>query len=91
MGTKKQNKTKKASEILDHLEGTLIADIKSLKMCAIELIGCSKSDFGHLNYTTLLVGLVGCETLGMYVNGADLHYKLVDSNKTQDVGSYISR
>lgn len=34
---------------------------------------------------------MGCETLGMYSTGADLHYKCLSKNNTPDIGSYIGR
>lgn len=88
MKAKENKNIRRASQILEHLEGTLIADLKSLKACA----GTPKepnSGQGSLNYTLFLVALVGCETIGRYVYGADLDKK--DKNSTPDVGGYINR
>lgn len=76
-----------ASEIFNHLEGTLIADLKSLK--AYALMKEKPQEHGSLNYTIFLVGLVGCETLGRYVCGADLDYP--KNGNAPDVGGYITR
>ena len=56
-----------ALKIIDRLEGTLIADLKSLKIIAEER---SQSDSlqeklpGGFNFTLHLVALISCETLG---------------------------
>lgn len=79
--------TWRASEIIKHLEGTLIADLKSLKAQA--LTTDKPSGHGSLNYTIFLVGLVGCETIGRYVCGADLDQKR--NANVSDPGGYITR
>jgi hypothetical protein len=78
---------RRASEIVRHLEGTLIADLKSLKACA--LTANKHPDHGSLNYTIFLVGLIGCETLGRYAYGADLDQRRDGS--VRDVGAHITR
>lgn len=88
MNAKDNKNSRRASKILVHLEGTLIADLKSLKVCA-STPKEQNSGLGALNYTLFLVGLIGCETLGRYVCGADLDKK--DHNSTPDVGGYITR
>ena len=88
MNVKENKNTRRASEILEHLEGTLIADLKSLKLCA-STPKEQNSSLGGLNYTLFLVELIGCETLGRYVCGADLDKK--DQCSSPDVGGYINR
>lgn len=92
MNKKDSKPTIEAQNILSHIEGTLIADLKSLKTLAVKL----KKDpnlvenGGSLNYLIFLVGLVGCETLGNYAYGADLH-KSSKENTIPDIGGYINR
>ena len=88
MKAEENKNIRRASEIFEHLEGTLIADLKSLKACALTHKE-PNSGQGSLNYTIFLVALVGCETIGRYVYGADLDKKTKDS--TPDVGGYINR
>ncbi len=88
MKVKENKNIRYASEILEHLEGTLIADLKSLKACALTPKE-PNSGQGSLNYTIFLVALVGCETIGRYVYGADLDKK--SRSSTPDVGGYINR
>ncbi len=78
------------TELIDRLEGTLIADLSSL----VEWAG----DFdrrrtkgpkrGGLNFTLGLLALVGCETLGFFTTGAAERRK--QRARTQpDLGTYI--
>ncbi len=90
MNAKKNKKSRRVSKILEHLEGTLIADLRSLKVCA-STPREQNSGLGTLNYTLFLVGLIGCETLGRYVCGADLDLDKKARNRTPDVGGYINR
>ena len=87
MSAVKTKDTRRASEIVKHLEGTLIADLKSLKMQA--LTTNKPPGLGSLNYTIFLVGLVGCETIGRYVCGADLDQP--KNGTMPDPGGYITR
>ena len=87
MSAETNENVRRASEIARHLEGTLIADLKSLKVCA--LTENKQPDHGSLNYTIFLVGLIGCETLGRYAYGADLDQPRNDG--MPDVGAYIIR
>jgi hypothetical protein len=87
MSAVKNKDTRRASEIVKHLEGTLIADLKSLKMQA--LTANKPAGHGSLNYTIFLVGLVGCETIGRYVCGSDLDQP--KNGSAPDPGGYISR
>lgn len=88
MKAKETKNIRRASEIFEHLEGTLIADLKSLKACALTPKEPNVGQ-GSLNCTLFLLALVGCETIGRYVYGADLDKK--NNNSTPDVGGYINR
>ena len=88
MKAREENNFRRALEVFEHLEGTLIADLKSLKACALTPKK-RNSGQGALNYTIFLVALVGCETIGRYVYGADLDKK--EKNSTPDAGGYINR
>lgn len=87
MSSAKTKDTRRASEIVKHLEGTLIADLKSLKAQA--LTTDKPPGHGSLNYTIFLVGLVGCETIGRYIYGADLDQP--KNGSVPDPGGYITR
>ena len=87
MSVRKNKDSRRASEILSHVEGTLIADLNSLKAQA--LIPSKPPAHGSLNYTLFLVGLVGCETMGRYVCGADLDQP--ENCSVPDPGGYITR
>lgn len=87
MIARKNKDARRASEILKHVEGTLIADLNSLKAQA--LTTNKPPAHGSLNYTLFLVGLVGCETMGRYVCGADLDQPR--NGSVADPGGYITR
>lgn len=89
MNARKNKDTRRASEILEHLKGTLIADLKSLKEQAQALTPNKPPGHGSLNYTLFLVGLVGCETMGRYICGADLEQP--KNAHAPDPGGYITR
>jgi hypothetical protein len=78
-----------ADSILNKLEGTIIADLKSLVACAEKFNKKTKSDssFGGLNFTLFLVSLIACETFGYFLDGAKLH-KNVSENEHIDTGQY---
>jgi len=60
----------KAKKIIDRIEGTLIADIKSLKIIAEEKEDSAtfKEQLpGGLNYTLFLIGLIASEALGFLI------------------------
>lgn len=67
--------TRIALRSLRVLEGTLIKDIRALAQCArtFDIRPRSASDLGALNFSLMLVCLVGCETLGSYTSGARQH------------------
>ena len=61
----------KALSIVDHIEGTLIADLQSLELVALERQSDNemKSKLpGALNYTLFLTGLIACETIGFLIS-----------------------
>jgi hypothetical protein len=87
MSAAKNKDIRRASDIVKYLEGTLIADLKSLKVQA--LTTDKPPGHGSLNYTIFLVGLVGCETIGRYVCGADLDQPR--NGSASDPGGYITR
>jgi hypothetical protein len=63
----------KAKKVIDRLEGTLIADLKSLKIIAGERFGSNplKEKLpGGFNYLLFITGLIACETLGYFINKA---------------------
>ncbi len=64
-----------AEIILDKLEGTIIADLKSLIAWAEDFDTKTEkgSEYGGLNFTLLLLSLIACETLGYYAEGAKLN------------------
>ncbi|MBA3013901.1 MAG: hypothetical protein FP815_02990 [Desulfobulbaceae bacterium] len=76
----------KAKRILDRLEGTLIADLKSLKIIAEER---SKSDSlkeklpGAFNFSLFITGLIACETLGFFIN------KTAEDGRSEDNIKYF--
>jgi hypothetical protein len=75
------SRKQKASDIIDHLRGTLIADLKRVMHCATT--SKIKKYYGHggLNYTVFLLSLIACETIGFYVYGAE--------HSDEDPGTYI--
>ncbi|MEN8263265.1 MAG: hypothetical protein ABFR82_07365, partial [Nitrospirota bacterium] len=87
----KQDDKHKAEKIIVHLEGTLIADIKSVRKWAANYNHKREpyKNCGGLNYSIFLLCLIGCETLGMYVFGARYHKKAEEDNNIPDVGAYI--
>lgn len=61
----------KALKVIERLEGTLIADLKSLKIIAEERERdklLQEQLPGAFNFTVFLTGLVACETLGYLIN-----------------------
>lgn len=62
--------TEKAQRIIDRLEGTLIADLKTIKLIAEkrnnneEMYECLP---GGLNFALFLFGLIASETIGFYI------------------------
>lgn len=60
-----------ALKVIERLEGTLVADLKSLKVIAKErTTDKSLQDKmpGAFNFAIFLTGLVACETLGYFIN-----------------------
>ena len=63
----------KAVKVIARLEGTLIADLKSLKIIAeerSESASLQEKLPGAFNFLLLITGLIACETLGYYINKA---------------------
>lgn len=63
----------KAIKVIERLEGTLIADLKSLKIVAEERSGSASLQEklpGAFNFLLLITGLIACETLGYFINKA---------------------
>ena len=61
----------KAKKVIERIENTLISDLKSLKVVAVEReesIILYKKLPGGLNYTLFLAGLVASETLGFFMS-----------------------
>jgi hypothetical protein len=61
----------KAIRVIDRLEGTLIADIKSLKIIAekrSESALLQEELPGGFNFLLLVSGLIACETLGYFIS-----------------------
>ncbi len=79
-----------ALELIDRLEGTLVADLKSLVQWAGDFDRRRKKQpgLGGLNFTLSLVALVGCETLGFFTTGAAQHRRRTPRGQP-DLGKYI--
>lgn len=63
--------TKKANTIIERLEGTLIADLKSIKITAenrLNGVDAYKSLPGGLNFSLFLMGLIASETVGYFIS-----------------------
>lgn len=61
----------KTVKVIDRLEGTLIADLKSLKIIAeerSESASLQEKLPGAFNFLLLITGLIACETLGYFIN-----------------------
>jgi len=74
--------TDKAKKVLDRLEGTLIADLKSLKIIAEDRSGSSSLKEklpGAFNYLLFITGLIASETLGYFIN-KDSHEGRTEEN-----------
>jgi hypothetical protein len=59
--------TEKAKKIIERLEGTLIADLKSIKITAekrLNGVDAYKNLPGGLNFSLFLMGLIASETIG---------------------------
>lgn len=79
-----------AMELINRLEGTLVADLKSLVQWAgdFDRRGKKQPGLGGLNFTLALLALVGCETLGFFTTGA-VHHRHRTSPVRLDLGAYI--
>ncbi len=79
-----------AMKLVDRLEGTLVADLKSLVQWAgdFDLRRRKQQGLGGLNFTLSLLSLVGCETLGFFTTGAAQHQRR-NPRAQQDLGTYI--
>jgi len=79
-----------AIKLLDKLEGTVIADLKSLIAWAGDFHNKSDNEEsrGGLNFTLFILSLIACETFGYYSEGAKYHKKRGNC-KSVDTGSYI--
>ena len=79
-----------AMELIDRLEGTLVADLKSLVQWAGDFDRRKKKQpgLGGLNFTIALLALVGCETLGFFTTGAVQHRRRTPPVHP-DLGVYI--
>lgn len=71
MSIAKTKDTRRVTENVRHLGGTLIADLNLLKAQALTANRAPKGH-GFLNNTSFPVGIIGCETIGRYVYGAYL-------------------
>ncbi len=74
--------TDKAKKVLDRLEGTLIADLKSLKIIAEDRSESSSLKErlpGAFNYLLFITGLIASETLGYFIN-KDSHEGRTEEN-----------
>jgi hypothetical protein len=63
----------KAIKVIERLEGTLIADLKSLKIIAEERSESASLQAklpGAFNFLLFITGLIACETLGYFINKA---------------------
>lgn len=88
--------TRAAQRVLRDLDGTLCRDLRTLMKWAGEF-GERKandqtlSDLGALNFTLMMVALVGCETLGFYTEGAAKHVAAIREKETRlpDPGIYL--
>ena len=80
--------TEKAKIIIERLEGTLIADLKSIKITAenrLNGIDAYKNLPGGLNFALYLIGLIASETIGYFINeGSDT------GRSEQNIRSFIS-
>ena len=79
-----------ATQLLDRLEGTLVADLNSLVEWASDFDRrrTKAPKLGGLNFTLGLVALIGCETLGFFTTGAAQHRKQ-PPRAQPDLGTYI--
>ena len=79
-----------AMNLVERLEGTLIADLNSLVEWAgdFDRRRGKGPGLGGLNFTLSLLALVGCETLGFFTTGASQHRKRTPRAQP-DLGTYI--
>jgi len=79
-----------AMKLVNWLEGTLVADLKSLVQWAGDFDQRRRKQpgLGGLNFTLSLLALVGCETLGFFTTGAAQHRRRTPRAQP-DFGTYI--
>lgn len=79
-----------AVQLVDRLEGTLVADLRSLIQWAGDFDRKRRKQpgLGGLNFTLSLLALVGCETLGFFTTGAAEHRRRTPRAQP-DLGKYI--
>lgn len=82
------NDQNEANEVLERLEGTIIADLRTCIKLAKEFPTGAKTPLGGLNFTLCLLSLVACEVFGYFITGAQSHKKAAQCNKV-DTGTYI--
>lgn len=85
--------TRAAKRVLRKLEGTLVPDLRSMIKWASEFDSTpdQNPDLGALNFTLMLVALIGCEALGYYTEGAYRHLRAVrdECPRPPDPGVYL--
>ena len=77
-----------AKKLLEELEGTIIADLRTCIKSAREFRTGAKTPLGGLNFTLCLLSLVACEVFGYYITGARRHKEAAQCNRV-DTGTYI--
>ena len=82
------NNQKEAKKLLEWLEGTIIADLRTCIKSAREFPTGEETKLGGLNFALCLLSLVACEVFGYYITGAQSHKKAAQCNKV-DTGTYI--
>lgn len=77
-----------AKKLLQELEGTAIADLRTCMKCSSEYAIGAADPCGGLNFTLCLLSLVVCEVLGYYITGARRHKEATQCNQVY-TGTYI--
>jgi hypothetical protein len=82
------NDQNEAKKLLEDLEGTIIADLRTCIKSAREFPTGAKTPLGGLNFALCLLSLVACEVFGYYITGARRHKEAAQCNRV-DTGTYI--
>jgi len=82
------NDQNEAKKLLERLEGTIIADLRTCLKWSREYPVGGNTPYGGLNFTLCLLSLVACEVFGYYITGARKHKEAAQCNQV-DTGTYI--